>query len=49
MIAGFAHKYIEMKGYELGKRVIGGSAKVKAPVDKPASVTAMEPRIDRVA
>jgi peptidoglycan/LPS O-acetylase OafA/YrhL len=49
VIAGFAHKYVEMKGYELGKRVVGGSAKARTPLDKPESVPAMEPRVDRVA
>jgi len=48
VIAGFAHKYIEMKGYELGKRVLGGSANAKTFVGKPAA-SPMEPRVDRVA
>jgi hypothetical protein len=38
-----------MKGYEFGKRVVGGSAKARTPLDKPESVPAMEPRVDRVA
>ncbi len=47
VVAGFAHKYIEMKGYELGKRFMGKSA--KAPAAKPEAVPALEPRVDRVA
>lgn len=46
ILAAFAHKYIEMKGYELGKRVMGGSAKVKPIVDKPDAVQALKPQID---
>lgn len=49
VVAAFAHKYIEMKGYELGKRVVGGAGRAKAPVEKPESVPAMKPQIDRVA
>ncbi|MFK3799670.1 MULTISPECIES: acyltransferase family protein [unclassified Pseudomonas] len=49
ILAAFAHKYIEMKGYELGKRVVGGSAKVKTAVDKPEAVQSLKPQIDRIA
>jgi len=49
VIAGFAHKYIEMKGYELGKRVLGGSANAKTAESKPGALPAMEQRVDRVA
>jgi peptidoglycan/LPS O-acetylase OafA/YrhL len=49
VIAGFAHKYVEMKGYELGKRVLGGSANAKTAADKPGALPAMEQRVDRVA
>lgn len=48
-VAMLAHKYIEMKGYALGKRVVGGSAKAKASSDKPEAIAAMEPRVDRLA
>lgn len=48
-LAALAHKYIEMKGYELGKRVLGGSGKAKAPVDKADAVPSLKPQIDRVA
>jgi peptidoglycan/LPS O-acetylase OafA/YrhL len=48
VVAGFAHKYIEMKGYELGKRVLGKPA-AKAPVDKPESANGLKPQVDRVA
>ncbi|WP_341959917.1 acyltransferase [Pseudomonas sp. RC10] len=48
VVAGFAHKYIEMKGYELGKRVLGKPA-TKAPVDKLESANGLKPQVDRVA
>jgi peptidoglycan/LPS O-acetylase OafA/YrhL len=49
VVAAFAHKYIEMKGYELGKRFVGRAGKAKTPAQKPDSVPAMKPQIDRVA
>lgn len=49
VVAAFAHKYIEMRGYELGKRFVSKPTIAKPPVEKPESVQALEPRIDRVA
>lgn len=49
VVASFAHKYIELKGYEAGKRLMGQSTKARAPVAKPESVAALAPRADRVA
>lgn len=47
-VAVVAHKYIEMKGYEVGKRVLGGSAKPRVPADKQDAIPAMKQRADRV-
>lgn len=49
VVAGFAHKYIELKGYEMGKRFLGKSAAAKAHVEKPESAPALKPQVDRVA
>jgi peptidoglycan/LPS O-acetylase OafA/YrhL len=49
VVAGFAHKYIELKGYEMGKRFLGKSSAAKAPADKSASAPALKPQVDRVA
>ncbi|MFK3974499.1 acyltransferase family protein [Pseudomonas sp. NPDC087358] len=46
--AALAHKHIEIKGYELGKRFLGGSAKPKVVVEKPEQLPA-NARIDRAA
>ncbi len=45
VVAAFAHKFIELKGYELGKRVVGSSAKSKRTVKLP--VAACDQRLDR--
>ncbi len=47
MLAAFAHKYVEMKGYQLGKRFIGDLAKPRPTVEMPA--VALDRRVDRVA
>jgi peptidoglycan/LPS O-acetylase OafA/YrhL len=44
-VAAFAHTFIELKGYELGKRVVGSSAKSKRTVTLP--VVACDQRLDR--
>ncbi|MDH0748035.1 acyltransferase [Pseudomonas sp. GD03842] len=49
ILAAFAHKYIEMKGYELGKRVLGGAGKARPAADKPEAVQPLKPQVDRVA
>jgi len=47
-LAALAHRFIEMKGYELGKRVVGGASKARAHADKDA-VPSMKPQVDRIA
>lgn len=48
-LAALAHKYIEMKGYELGKRLTGGSAaKARAAQIQP-DATAIKQQLDRTA
>jgi peptidoglycan/LPS O-acetylase OafA/YrhL len=47
-LAALAHKYVEMKGYELGKRVMSAS-RPRASEEKPETVGALKPQIDRVA
>lgn len=49
VVAGFAHKYIEVKGYEWGKRLTGKSTAAKASVGTREPVPALESRVDRVA
>ncbi|WP_296254363.1 MULTISPECIES: acyltransferase family protein [unclassified Pseudomonas] len=49
VVAAFAHKYIEMKGYELGKRFTGRPVKDEALAKRTESASAREPQIDRVA
>ena len=47
-LAALAHRFIEMKGYELGKRVVGGASKARAHADKD-TVPSMKPQVDRIA
>jgi peptidoglycan/LPS O-acetylase OafA/YrhL len=47
-LAALAHKYVEMKGYALGKRIMSAS-RPRAPEEKPETVGALKPQIDRVA
>lgn len=48
-LAALAHKYIEMKGYELGKRIVAGdSARTKAALAQP-DAPAIKPQLDRIA
>ncbi|HEY0285453.1 MAG TPA: acyltransferase [Pseudomonas sp.] len=48
VLASFAHKYVEMKGYQLGKRIVGGSKTVRAVQVQPQA-PATEPQLDRTA
>lgn len=48
VVAGFAHRYIEVKGYEWGKRLTGQSARGKVPAQESGS-GALNPQVDRVA
>lgn len=48
-IAALAHKYIEMKGYELGKRITGVSAAKARAAQIPQDAPAIKQRLDRIA
>jgi peptidoglycan/LPS O-acetylase OafA/YrhL len=48
-IAALAHKYIEMKGYELGKRIAARSAVKAAAAQVQLDATNLKQRLDRTA